>query len=359
MHPGASVIPTALALAESRDRAGADLLAAVVAGYHFGMAMNLALWGRDQNRQHAAQNPCSVGQVFGGTAAGAVLARLEPVQQLYAISYASQQASGSSSLYRDSDHMEKAFAMGGMPARDAVTAVEFASEGFTGVLDVLDGHPGIFDAIGDGEGGPERLVELLGSAPLLLSNAEIKLFPVGMPIQAAAHGLQELYREEGLRAEGLARLRCRIPATKAHLVDGRDMPAIDLRYILSVILQDGDVTFAAAHDERRHRSAEVRAVMALIDVVHDEGLDPKEESESNRRAVLEAELHDGRTLTRRIDALAGTPLAPVSWERLTQKASSVLEGILRDAQLEGLVGAVRALDDIDDMRDVTTYLRAT
>ena len=59
---------------------------------------------------------------FGAAAAAGRLARLDLEQSAWLLSYAAQQASGISTWMRDRDHVEKAFALGGMTARNAVTA---------------------------------------------------------------------------------------------------------------------------------------------------------------------------------------------------------------------------------------------
>ena len=55
------------------------------------------------------------------------------------LSYTAQQASDLASWQRDTEHVEKSFDFGGMPARNGVTAALIVHAGGSGVHDVLAG----------------------------------------------------------------------------------------------------------------------------------------------------------------------------------------------------------------------------
>ncbi|WP_199259718.1 MmgE/PrpD family protein [Paracoccus binzhouensis] len=75
-HPGATVIPPVLALAEVRGASGADLLRAVIAGYEVSLRIGRAL---DASPARKAQvMGYGSWQSFGATAAGASLMGLDP-----------------------------------------------------------------------------------------------------------------------------------------------------------------------------------------------------------------------------------------------------------------------------------------
>src|SRR5581483_947232 len=96
------------------------------------------------------------------TAAAAALYRLDPQQVRWALSYAGQQASGLGTILRDRAHVEKAFAWGGMAARNGLAAAELVAHGFSGVDDVFADSPSFFDLF-PGTPTPEELTAELGS----------------------------------------------------------------------------------------------------------------------------------------------------------------------------------------------------
>ena len=116
IHPGCAVIPAALAMAERENASGDAFLRAVILGYDIGSRTTKAL-GRDAMR---ARNhlPFGIGGTLGATAAAGSLARLSEEQFRHLLSCGAQQASGVMTYARDTEHIEKAFIFGGMPARN-------------------------------------------------------------------------------------------------------------------------------------------------------------------------------------------------------------------------------------------------
>ncbi|MFQ5852989.1 MAG: MmgE/PrpD family protein, partial [Candidatus Binatia bacterium] len=141
-HPGCAIVPAALAMAERENSDGRRLLHSVVAGYDVGCRLTRAL-GVKHTHWHSTH---SIGGTFGAAAAACTLAGLNVQQIPWALSYAAQQASGVRSWVTDSEHVEKAFDFGGMPARNGVSAAILIQCGFTGVADVFEGEKNFLGA---------------------------------------------------------------------------------------------------------------------------------------------------------------------------------------------------------------------
>src|SRR5258707_172958 len=144
-HPGSSVVPAALAMAEKEGRSGQDMIRAVALGYDLGCRLLMALGpdlvrGTHRSAEGTASTFCSLG-------AAASLARLDEQGMRYAISYSAQQVSGLWSWGKDKDHVEKAFDFSGMGARNGVTAGSMVQAGLTGVDDVVRGTDKLFIAL--------------------------------------------------------------------------------------------------------------------------------------------------------------------------------------------------------------------
>src|SRR4051794_34039407 len=143
-HPGCAVIPAALAVAESVHASGDDLIRAVVLGYDVAARLNYAL-GADAFAA-ASRSSHSFGGTFGAGAAAGALLGLDDRQVRHLLSFCAQQASGIGCNVRDSEHVEKAFDFGGMPARNGVAAATMVAAGMTGVEDVFSGERNFFEA---------------------------------------------------------------------------------------------------------------------------------------------------------------------------------------------------------------------
>lgn len=111
LHPGACIVPAALAIADKEQLGGTAVLRAIVLGYDVAArllrALRLMSLG-ERSRHHGG----AIGGSFGATAACAALLRLNPTVVRYALSYAGQNAAGIYTMLRDSHHVEKAYVLG-------------------------------------------------------------------------------------------------------------------------------------------------------------------------------------------------------------------------------------------------------
>lgn len=349
-HPGCGVVPAALAMAERERSSGAALLRAVALGYDVGCRLSMAL---DADRFfEAGHSTHSIGPMFGAAAAAGALAGLEARQVRHLLSYTAQQASGISCWMRDKDHVEKAFDFGGMPARNGVTAAVMVQQGFTGVDDVFAGQRNFFAAHGR-EGHQDALVRGLGTT-FELMNTNLKRWSVGSPIQAPLDSLLALMREHGLRAEEVEKLTVRVSHQGANTVDNRTMADICMQHLCAVMLLDGSVTFAAAHDQKRMRD---RRVLALRQRIELRGDDELSRATPSRQGIVEVLLRDGRELTHRTRAVRGTRDNPMSREEVEAKSFDLLAPVLGMRRARNLCTSVWSLESIADVRTLRPLLR--
>src|SRR5262249_32170432 len=157
---GAAVVPAALAMGEAQRISGQHFLRAVALGYDVGTRLTMALGGvtfRDESRRSTH----AMAGTFGAAAAARWVATLDAQRVRWLLDYASQQASGYAVWGRDTDHIEKGFVFGGMPARNGVTAAVLVQAGWNGVDDVFSGDDNFF-RVNAPRGNPALLVDGLG-----------------------------------------------------------------------------------------------------------------------------------------------------------------------------------------------------
>lgn len=347
-HPGCAIIPAALAIGERENKDGRTLINAVVAGYDVGCRLTLAL-GVRQTGWHSTH---SIGGTFGAVAAACVLAGLDAQEIRWALSYAAQQASGVRSWVADSEHIEKAFDFGGMPARNGVTAAVLVQCGFTGMADAFEGEKNFLAAYSPSP-EPQKLLEGLGSRYEIMQTS-IKRFPVGAPIQAAAEALELIQQKHNLRPESVAKLTVRLTRDGAETVNNRLMPDINLQYIMAVMVLDGGLSFDAAHDYRRMKEKKVREMMARIELIGDESLF---QPSAPRPAVVEVTTPGGGILREHVASSRGTPENPMSDEEVEKKALDLMTPVLGDARSRELIDKIRALESAATVRDLAGLLR--
>ncbi|HSF95261.1 MAG TPA: MmgE/PrpD family protein [Thermohalobaculum sp.] len=348
-HPGCAVVPAALAVAEHRGLGGAELLRAIACGYDVGARTTMAL-GFSGPRTGTHSTHC-LGVNFGAAAAAGALAGLDARQCEYLLSYATQQASGIPYWQRDPEHVEKAFDFGGMGARNGVFGALFVASGASGVTGSLTGAHSYISAFAE-NAAPDALAEGLGERFEIMA-ASIKKWCVGSPIQAALDSLTYLMETEGVTAADVARLRAIMPDDRFPIVDNRDMPDVCLQHLLALTLADGGLTFASSHDLARMKDPAVLEIRARIEAVPSRELT---EARPARQAIIEIECRDGRSLSRRTRAVLGTPDNPMTAAQVEAKACDLIAPHLGAGQTEALIGVVREIEAVADVRDLRPLL---
>ena len=348
-HPGCSVVPAALAMAEREGRSGTELLNAVTLGYDLCCRFLLAL-GADQVRaSHRSAEGTS--STMGSVGAAAALARLDEGGMRHALSYAAQQVSGIWSWVRDAEHVEKAFDFSGMGARNGVTAAIMAQMGFSGVRDVLDGEHNALQAL-SADPRPEEMVAGLGDRYFVTETA-IKPYSVGYPIQAPLDAFLRLRRAHGLSPDNVERIVVRLPADGARVVNDRAMPDVNCQHIIALALVSGTVSFEDSHSYERMADPEVRAAKARVQLVADAELMDRA---APRSGLVEVTLKDGRSVSHFTRHAPGTKENPMDTESVSAKARLLMQPVLGGAQTEEIIQRVNALEQMGDVRELGRLL---
>ncbi len=350
-HPGSAIVPAALAMAERDRRDGTALLRAVVLGYDVCARLTLSLDPMDLFLR--GHHPPSFGDLFGAAAAAGALARLNPERVRYMLSYTAQQAAGLTSLFRDPEHIEKAFGMGGMPAHNGVQAALLAAHGFTGVADVFSGDRNFFFAFAP-DANPAELTRELGKT-FEIMNASIKKWPVGAPVLAPLDAIETLRRKNAFTADDVERLLVRVGEKEAAMVNDRAMSDINMQHLIALMLRDGTVNFKSSHDFKRMRDPQVVKLKRRIELVGSPGMtDPRR----RWHGEVEIVLRDGRRLKHYTYAARGSSYNPMTREEQNAKALHLLAPVLGRKRAETLIAAVWNIEQLKDARALGKLCRA-
>jgi 2-methylcitrate dehydratase PrpD len=350
-HPGASIVPSALALGEQLGISGRHYLRAVTLGYDVGTRTTMALGGT-AFRASTRRSTHALAGTFGSAAAAGCVAAFDATRMRWLLDYASQQAGGYAVWGRDTDHIEKAFVFGGMPARNGVTAALLVRAGWNGVDDVFSGDDNFFQ-VNAPSGDRNVLVDGLGLR-FEIANTDIKKWSVGTPIQAPLDALENLRTRRPFTAAEVKEVAVHLAPSVGAVVNNRDMPDICLQHMVAVMLLDGTASFAAAHDKARMQDRAVLDQRKKVRYVPDETL---AKLLPVRVAVVEVVLADGTQLTDRVEAVRGTPRNPMSRAEIVDKARDLIGPVLGAARATTLIDALLALDTLPDIRTLRPMLQ--
>ena len=348
-HPGCAIVPAAFAMAEREGANGSALLRAVAAGYDVGCRLTQALGPNSLSAKGLSSH--SIGGTFGAAAAAASLAKLSPIEVTYALSYAAQQASGVKAWVQSEDHIEKAFDFAGMPARNGVTAVTLVQAGFTGVGDVFQGEQNFLRAYSD-DPKPQELIRGLGS-DFEIMRTNIKRFCVGSAIQAVLDALLQIIAEHHIGADDVDYLVARVPENGGRIVNDRNMPNVNLQYILSVALLDGSLTFEAAHSYERMKDPKILSVKSRVKLELDAELT---HALPRRQGIVEVYTKDGRTLRVHVKSVRGTAANPMATQEVANKARELVAPVVGGKKCEKLFTLMENLETVENVRELRSVL---
>lgn len=351
-HPGAVLVPAALAVGESVSSSGREVLDALVVGLEVG-----GLLGRLVGEGHYLRGwhmTATIG-AFTSTAVAARLMRLSVDQTRMAWGLAASQSSG---LVRNFGTMTKPFHTG-HAARTGVLSAWMAREGFTAAPDIFDGEPSFVHTYGAGDGGNAQvLLAALGTSWAAQEpGIYVKRWPCCYCSHRAIAGLQELIAEEGVEAADIEAIEIGfLPGSDAGLIASNPKTGLEARfsveYAASVTALDGDLTFDSFTDECVRRP-EVQAFMPKVRRYRIDG----EGIWSGVTGYTELAVRTRRgRYERRIERTPGSPAWPLTGDQHRAKfIDNSARAIGPDgagALYERLVGLARESSVADVLREV-------
>jgi 2-methylcitrate dehydratase PrpD len=346
-HPGAAVVPAALAMGEQFRISGTHFLRAVTLGYDIGMRAYKTLKGGILGETH------NLVGTMGAAAASGCVASLNVQQMRWLLDYATQQAGAGIGTWReDSEHIEKGFLFGAMGARNGVTAALLVQSGWTGVNDVLSG-PQNFVKTYAPKANPAGLIEDLGKR-YEVSLTSIKDWTTGGPILTLLDAMVNLRKRHPFEASHVRHVIVRSATSQAERVNNREMPDINVQYLIAVMLLDKTVSFKAAHDTARMKDPAILREQAKVELV---GEDELERLLPTRVGVVEVELADGTHLSERVENARGTPENPMTRDEVIAKARGLMTPVLGASISTKLIDRLLDIDKIKDVRELRPLLQ--
>jgi 2-methylcitrate dehydratase PrpD len=338
-HPGCNVVPAALATGEKFGITGAQFVRAVTLGYDIGARMLIALRPGVFDTHKSTH---SIGGVFGAAAAAGCAANLNPQQMRWLLDYTAQQSSGIAAWDRDTDHIEKGFAFGGMPARSGVTSALLVQSGWTGIDDILSGDDNFLLANAP-HGDANALIDKLGERYEIVRTS-IKKWTVGSPIQAPLDALEIMLKRRPFDADQVREVIVRM--SPGSVVDNREMPDVCIQHMIAVMLIDKTATFRSAHDQPRMQDPAILRQRAKV------RLNP-----AAGQPLVVVALADGTRLSEDVTAVLGTAGNPMTRDQVVAKCRDLMTPVLGASATAKLIERTLDLENTKSIRDLRPLLQ--
>jgi 2-methylcitrate dehydratase PrpD len=192
-HPGATVLPPALAVAQERGSDGKSLIAAFVAGNEVMIRIGRATGHTNEARGFHA--PGTTGP-FGAAVAAGHLLRLGPAAMTNALGIAGSLAGGLLEFARGDGGMVKRLHLG-RASEAGVLAASLAADGFEGPRTVLEGEFGFLKVFCT-KWDETELTRGLGET-FVVSSTVLKRYPCHATAHAAVRAVRDLQAAHGFK----------------------------------------------------------------------------------------------------------------------------------------------------------------
>ncbi len=342
IHLGASVIPTALAMAECvRGVSGRDVITSIVLGVEIASRLGLSVLDPDKGWHLTA----TCGTLSSAAIAGKLL-RLDREKLWNALGIAYSQASGT--LQSVVDGVLTKRMQPGLAARAGILSAFLARDGLTGSRDFLEGKYGLLPLYHGNGYNPRILTEGLGST-FEISHLAMKPYPCCRCAHAAIDAILEIVEGTGLTLEEVEKIDVYGSQAMKNMC-GRPFQigqnnAVDAQFSLQYVM--------ASAISRKRVSIEDFSLKAIQDPIlaphtGKVNVTVSPEIKSRFAAHVEVKTKSGSLLSRRVDSPKGQPENPMTPEEGVAKFKSCgtyAAKPLAPEKLDRFIQKVRSLEE--------------
>lgn len=367
LHPSASVVPAALAVAEATGASGAQLLSAVAAGIEITNRLGMASYlveARNSLFFEKGFHATSICGTLGSAAAAGLLYGLDADGIAWAMGIAASMGAGVIEANRTGGTVKRIHC--GWAAHSGITAAVLAREGVTGPPTVLEGRFGFFQAYLDGQYDKGALLDDLGVRWELIRTV-YKPYPSNHFTHPGIDCALAL-RSRGLDPDNIEWAELGVAAPTLRTIGEPREEKINPRTPYHAKFS-GPFTVARAligggglglylddFTEKTFSDPQVLALASKVRTVADERA--TELFPNAFAAVLRVQTRDGQLLEQRVDSSRGGPEHPLSTADLLVKFRLNASRALPTVQVEALVDAVHGLTEGGAVTDVLALTRS-
>ena len=304
-HPGASIIPAAIAVAEETQASGMELLIAIIVGYE--VAIRIAA-SRDLDPLDtlASGKWCS----FGAVAAAGRLRKMSAAKLAEAMSVAGVLAPGlTAARYSrvSGNSVKEGIAWSTLTA---LCAMEPAERGFTGPIDILD-NPDYYDR--------EKIISGLGKT-FAIEQIYFKPYSCCRWIHSAIDALAMILAEHSLTAEEITRINVYLFERAFSLDNDSDPDSLEgaqysVPFCLAVLSVAGKTALLPMRMELLARE-EIITLARKIQLFEDAALTAQFPETVPARVIVYT---SNNTYTKQVKYPGGDPDNPMQWQEIENK----------------------------------------
>jgi 2-methylcitrate dehydratase PrpD len=355
VHPGAIIVPAALAAAEAVNAPGSKLLLGIVAGYEVLNRVGLAAGTEPAHR--GFHKTTVIGPVGAAVAAGVIL-DLKPEQLMAATGLACSTSSGIKSFAAGTGGGMMKRMHCGRAAESGVRMAQLAARDFTGPPTAIDGKFGLLEVYGGKTARPELLTEGLGK-DWAMTSIFVKVYPCCSWIQGAVQQLVVLRGPQPLKPDEIRQVRIGVSAYAAKN-NGEPAPVdtmgaqYSFPYCAALALA-GDPTDPGMYLEKEISNPARRALARRVELYTDAQMEAAYPRHYGSR--IELVLANGERRASFVLDPHGFPADPVTGPERVEKFSRLAGYEKPAARAREIAAAVQRADKLGSARELMELIR--
>ena len=348
LHPGAVIIPAALAAAELGGADPKTLLAGIVAGYEIMIRIGAAINPSSLNRGF---HITGITGVYGAAAACAKIINLNEEETAGALGMAGLQASG---LIQVNHEAEGAKVKPLNPARAAsngLLSCVLAKRGARGPLQILEGEDGYLKAVSD-EVKQDLLTKGLGKEYEILK-VYVKLYAACRHAHAPIDAVFEALKGQPIEPEEITRISVDTYSAAVRLAGIREATTpsaarFSIPFSVAIAIAKKDAG-PSQYCEEVVRDQNIQALAQKVEMTVGEKWEAA--YPRKRGATVTVHTRSGKKLSAEVELAKGEPENPATWNEMYRKFLSNVTRLLSEKDAKELGERIMAIDQssLDDV----------
>jgi len=351
-HPTAPALPPVLALGETGNRSGLDVLTAYQVAVEAETKISEAI--NPRHYDHGFHSTATIGAIAAAAGAARML-KLNVEQTRRALGIGASQSAG---LRENFGTMTKPFHPG-RSAESGIVAAEFAKLGWTATPIVLEAGRGFFKAAGGGYDHAALDGKLGNPWSFAFPGVSIKPHPSGSLTHPGMGLMLDLIRKHDIRPEQVVKVKVgtnrHMPNALIHHRPTNELQAkFSMEFCMAILLLRRKAGLAEFTDKVVNRP-DVKKMIGKIEF----GVHPEAEAAGYEKmtTIIDIELADGRRIGGRADFGKGSPANPMTDDELAGKFRECAAwGKLPKAKIDKVVDMVFNLEKLKSIRELMRLL---
>src|ERR1700710_2453202 len=353
LHPGAPVIPAALAAGEMVGASGADVLAAIIAGYEVTCRVALALpAGEHYDRGYHPTATCGA---VGAAAAAARVFGSDTDGVAGALGTVLSQTAGSLQFLANGA-WTKRFQVG-WAALNGLMAATLVREGFKGASEALEGKHGFMHAYAPNP-KPERAVQDLGVV-FELMNTAVKPYPSCRYGHAGIDAALALRAANDLKPSDITSIRLGLPKSGMLLIGApaekkaNPLNVVDGQFSGPFVISAALATGAMGWDSYKLlNDATIRSLLPKVTCEFDTEIEAEFPTNMSGKLTIQA---GNRTFEQKVVVPKGEPSNFLTEVELKAKFFGLTTSILGTGRANALAASMLAIDTTSDISGLVRH----